>query len=879
MELITRLFRQMRALFRKEELDQELSEELAFHLGKQIEQNIAAGMSAEEARYAALRSFGGVEQVKEECRDAWGVRFIESLLQDLRFGLRLLTKNPGFTAVAVITLALGIGATTAVFSVVDRLLFRSLPYPEADRLVSLSWMTPLDPNEFMLSYDYVDWRAAQTPFESMTSWNGVADCDLTEQNPVRMVCAQVESSFLTTFGIQPLLGRNFTPDENRPNAPKVALLSYGLWKSRFGSDPGAVGRTFSLDGQPTRIIGVLPADFELPSLASANVLVPELFTDAELSPRHDTAHLIHVFARLKPGTTPAQAQGALEPLFQQSLQGVSPQFRKDVHLRVQLLRERQIHDSKLAAWILLAAVFAVLLIACANVANLLLARAASRQREVALRGALGAGRPRLIRQHLTESILLGLIGGAMGCVLADLMLRGFLAIAPEGIPRLQQATLDLRVLLFTLAVSLLSGALFGLAPVLHLPSAEALTGRQVVAGGHSWFRQLLVVAQVAISLVLLAGASLLLRSLWKLQNDPMGIETSHVVTASLVLGQQRYPRPEQQVAFFDELEQRLQRLPGVTALAMSDSLPPGGPLFTMVYGMIQVRGRERYMEGTGGSVAYRTITPGYFSALNIPILRGRGFREEDRNPNAHTIVLSQSLAKKLFGTTDALGQQLQFGSIGPWYAVVGVVADVKNGGLAAAPDPEYYVARRHSADHALRGSSVLVRTSLSARATAPWLRSEIAALDPTLPVTIETMDQRVGKLAQKPRFNAALLSLFAGMGLLLAVVGIYGVVSFLVTQRTQEIGVRMALGATPGDILRLVSGRSMRPVLVGVLLGLVCAMAASRLLTTLLCEVRPDDPLTFAAVALLLVATSLLATYLPARRAAKVDPMVALRYE
>jgi predicted permease len=836
-------------------------------------------MSPKEARYATLRSFGGVEQVKEDCRDAWGVRFIESLLQDLRFGLRLLAKNPGFTAVAVITLALGIGATTAVFSVVDRLLFRSLPYPEADRLVSLSWMTPLDPNEFMLSYDYVDWRAAQTPFESMTSWNGVADCDLTEQNPVRMVCAQVESSFLTTFGIQPLLGRNFTPDENRPNAPKVALLSYGLWKSRFGSDPGAVGRTFSLDGQPTRIIGVLPADFELPSLASANVLVPELFTDAELSPRHDTAHLIHVFARLKPGITPAQAQGALEPLFQQSLQGVSPQFRKDVHLRVQLLRERQIHDSKLAAWILLAAVFAVLLIACANVANLLLARAALRQREVALRGALGAGRPRLIRQQLTESILLGLIGGAMGCVLADLMLRGFLAIAPEGIPRLQQATLDLRVLLFTLAVSLLSGALFGLAPVLHLPSAEALTGRQVVAGGRSWFRQLLVVAQVAISLVLLAGASLLLRSLWKLQNDPMGIETSHVVTASLVLGQQRYPRPEQQVAFFDELEQRLQRLPGVTALAMSDSLPPGGPLFTMVYGMIQVRGRERYMEGTGGSVAYRTITPGYFSALNIPILRGRGFREEDRNPNAHTIVLSQSLAKKLFGTTDALGQQLQFGSIGPWYAVVGVVADVKNGGLAAAPDPEYYVARTHSPDHALRGSSVLVRTSLSARATAPWLRSEIAALDPTLPVTIETMDQRVGKLAQKPRFNAALLSLFAGRGLLLAVVGIYGVVSFLVTQRTQEIGVRMALGATPGDILRLVSGRSMRPVLVGVLLGLVCAMAASRLLTTLLFEVRPDDPLTFAAVALLLVATSLLATYLPARRATKVDPMVALRYE
>ncbi len=708
----------------------------------------------------------------------------------------------------------------------------------------------------------------------------MADCDLTEQNPVRMVCAKVESSFLSTFGMQPLLGRNFTPDESRPNGPKVALISYGLWKSRFGGEPGVVGRTFSLDAQPTRIIGVLPADFELPSLTSAQVIVPQVFTEAELSPRHDTANLIYAFARLKPAITPAQALGALDPLFQQSLQWVSPQFRKDIHLRVQLLRDRQTHDSKQAAWILLAAVFAVLLIACANVANLLLARAASRQREVALRSALGAGRPRLIRQQLTESVLLGVTGGALGCVLAGLMLRGFLAIAPEGIPRLQQATLDFRVLLFTLAVSLLSGALFGLAPVLHLPPAEALTGRQVVAGRRSWFRQLLVVAQVAISLVLLAGAGLLLRSLWKLQNDPMGIETSHVITANLVLGQQRYPRPEQVVAFFDELEPRLRRLPGVTALALSDSLPPGGPALTMIYGTIQVRGHEPYLKGTGGTVVYRTVTPDYFSALKIPILRGRGFREEDRNLNAHAIILSASLTKKLFGSLDQVGQQLQPGSNGPWYTVVGVAADAKNGGLAAAPDPEYYLVRTQSPDDATRSSSVLVRTSLSPRAMAPWLRKEIAAIDPTLPVTIETMDQRVGKLAQRARFNAALLSLFAGMGLLLAVVGIYGVMSFLVTQSTQEIGVRMALGATRGDILRWVSGRSMRPVLAGVLAGLACALAASRLLlTTLLFEVQPDDPLIFVSVALLLVATSMLATYIPARRATKVDPLVALRYE
>ncbi len=804
---------------------------------------------------------------------------MQTLLRDVRFGLRLLAKNPSFTAVALLTLALGIGATTAVFSVVDRVLFRSLPYPRADRLVSLGMLAPIDPNEFMFSYDYVDWRAAQKPFESMTSWSGVGDCDLTEQNPARMVCAKVESSFLPTFGIQPVVGRNFIPDDNQPNAPKVALLSYGLWKSRYGGDPGVVGRTFSLDALPTRIIGVLPADFELPSLASANVLVPQVFTDAELSPRHDTANLIYVFARLKAGITPAQALSALDPLFQQSLQWVSPQFRKNIYLRVQLLRDRQIHDSKLAAWILLAAVFAVLLIACANVANLLLARAASRQREVALRSALGAGRRRLIRQQLTESVLLGVIGGALGCVLANLLLHGFLAIAPEGIPRLQQATLDFRVLSFTLAVSLFSGALFGLAPVLHLPFAEVLTGRRVVARRRSWFRQLLVVAQVTISLVLLAGAGLLLRSLWKLQNDPLGIETSHVVTASLVLGQQRYPRPEQLVAFFDDLEPRLRRLPGVAALAISDSLPPGGPVVSMIYGAIQARGREPYMKGTGGTVVYRTVTPDYFSALNIPIVRGRGFHEEDRNPNTHAIILSESLTKKMFGTTDVLGQQLRPGSNGPWYTVVGVAADVKNGGLASPPDPEYYVARTHSPDDAARSSSVLVRTSLSARATAQWLRSEIAAVDPTLPVSIETMDQRVGKLAQRPRFNAALLALFAGMGLLMAVAGIYGVVSFLVTQRTQEIGVRMALGATPGEILQLVTGWTMRPVLLGIMVGLAAAMTVSHLLATMLFQVEPDDPLTFASMALLLVAASLLATYIPARRATKIDPMAALRYE
>jgi putative ABC transport system permease protein len=802
-----------------------------------------------------------------------------TLLQDLRFGIRMLGKNPAFTAVAVLTLAVGIGASTAVFSVVDRILFRSLPYPDAERLVSFGWMAPIDPNEFMLSYNYVDWRARQTPFEAVTSWRGAGNCDLTEQNPARISCAQVEASFLPTFGIRPLLGQNFTSDENKPNAPKVALISYGFWQSRFGGDRGVVGRSLSLDAQTTRIIGVLPADFELPNLVSADVVIPEVFTGEEISPRHTTAALVRTFGRLKPGITAAQARAALEPLQQQSLQEIAPHVRKDVRLFVQPLQERQIRDAKLAAWILFAAVIAVLLIACANVANLLLARAAVRQREVALRAAIGAGRGRLIRQALTESLLLGALGGAAGYVLAQLMLSGFIAIAPEGIPRLRQATLDSRVLVFTLVVSLLAGILFGLAPALHLPSAGSLAGRQIVTRGRSWFRQLLVVGQIVFSLVLLAGASLLLRSLWKLENQPLGIEPSHVVTAQIVLGRQKYTLPAQQTAFFDGLELRLGRLPGVSALAMSDSLPPTGPGYSMLYAFIQVRGHEQYTGGGGGPVTYRTVTPGYFSALKIPILRGRSFTEGDRYPNENPIILNETLAKKLFAGEDPLEKQLQFNSRGAWYTVVGIAADVKNGGLASAPDPEYYMVRKRAADQPLRWSSVVLRTSMSSSATAQWVRSAIAALDPTLPVTIETMDQRLGKLAQRPRFNAALLSLFATVGLMLAMIGVYGVVSFLVTQCTQEIGVRLALGATGGDILWLVSRRVLRPVMTGAMLGLGCGIGTSRFLAGLLYQVRADDPLSFAAVTALLMATSLLAAYLPARRATKVDPLVALRYE
>lgn len=805
---------------------------------------------------------------------------MNNLLQDLRFGIRMLVKNPGFTAVAVLTLALGIGSTTAVFSVADRILFRSLPYPDSERLASVGFVAPIEPNEFMLGTDYLEWRANQTPFEIFTSMQpGIADCDLTDQNPVRLSCARVESSFLPTFGVQPLLGRNFTRDEERPNAPRVAVISHGLWRSRFGGDPQAIGKTISLDGQSVNIVGVLASDFEFPTLAHVDMLLP-LALDEARQHRPDTGQVLRSFARLKPGVTPEQARAALAPLFQESLKWVPAPFRKEVKVMVRSLRDRQVQDYRRASWILLAAVFAVLLIACANVAGLLLARGVSRERELAVRAALGAGRWRLFRQSLTESVLLGVAGGAAGCLVAYLLLYLCIALAPVGIPKLNQAALDLRALMFAVGVSILSGVVFGLVPSLVRPRPEALVSKPAAGIARHTVRQALVAIQVAMSLVLLAGASLLLRTLWNLQYQPLGLQAEGVITANFSLGVQRYPQPAQQLAFYDDLETRVRRLPGVSAWALSDSLPPGGAMRSTVFAGITVEGHPRFAEGTGGMVGWRAVTPGYFGALRIPILRGRAFEEADRNPDQHAIVLSDSLARRLFPGENAVGRRLQrFREQPVWFTVVGVAADVKNGGLNLPADPEYYVVRGHAPEDATRRTSLIIRTSLNSNAVAGWLRPEIAAIDPTLPMTIETMTQRIGTLAARPRFNAALLSLFAALGLLLAAVGIYGVIAFLVTQRTQEIGIRMALGAARIDILGLIFRQGLGMILAGVGVGLVGAFTLTRFLSGQLFGVRPTDPVTFGLASLLLVGVTGLASYFPARRATKVDPMVALRYE
>jgi putative ABC transport system permease protein len=873
------LFFRLRGLFGKLRAERELGAELQAHLDLLVEENVRKGMTLAEAQHAARREFGGLEQTKESYRDQRSLPFLETFLRDLRFGARTLKKNPGFTVVAILTLAAGIGATSAVFSVVDRILFRSLPYPHQERLVSLGFKAPLDSMEFMLGADYLEWRAQQTAFEAMTTMRpGISDCDLTQQNPARLTCAEVESTFLTTFEIPPLLGRNFTREEDRPNAPPVALLSYALWRSRFAGDPSIVGKTIPLDGKPTTVVGVLPRTFEMPTLARVDLLVPQALDEAAQQ-RPNTGAVLRGFARLKPGVSPAQAAIALQPAFEQSLNFVPPAFRKEVSLVVRSLRDRQIHDSRLAAWILLGAVLAVLLVACTNVANLLLARATTRQRELAVRTALGASRGRLIRQSLTESLLLGLLGGAAGCCVAYELLRWFVSLAPTEIPRLQQASLDLRVLLMAVAVSLLSGLLFGIAPALRRPAPELLAGKETRGISRSVFRELLVAAQIAASLVLLASAGLLLRSLWNLQSVSLGMETEQVITGKISLADYHYPDAAKQLAFFERLETALKRLPDFSSLALSDSLPPAGQMRSTIYARIEVAGRPMPAEGIGGMVGWREVTPNYFSALRIPILHGRGFREEDRAPNENPIILNAALAQRLFPNGDALGKSMRFGMTGPWRTVVGIAENVKNNGLTEAADSEFYIPWKNDPVGDFQTGHVIVRTAMSPETTAAWLRSETAAIDPALPIEIQMLTQRVGKLTQRPKFNALLLSLFAGTGVLLAAIGIYGVVGYLVTQRTQEIGIRMALGANPSNILRMILLHFLRWTTAGALLGLLGSWFVARLLESLLFEVRVHDPWLLTCAVGLLYVVAFFAAWIPARRAMGVDPMVALRYE
>jgi putative ABC transport system permease protein len=815
---------------------------------------------------------------------------MSGLFHDLRHALRQLRLSPGFTAVAVLTLALGIGASTAMFSLVDRILFRSLPYPQDKELVSVGVLAPIIDGEFLFAANYLGWRDHQTPFADFTSSTGVSDCDLTDEAPVRVPCASVASTFLSTFGIQPLVGRNFTRDEDQPNAPPVALLTYGLWQSRYGGDRNVVDRTISLNGKTARILGVLPRDFEFPTLARVSILVPEAL-DESIVQRNELGTVVRVFGRMKPGISIDQAKAELQPLFRGFVESAPPPFRKVLRLQLRSIQDLQVHDARRAAWLLLASALAVLLIACANAANVGLARSTGRRHELAIRSALGAGRLRLFRQRFTESLLLALVAGVAGTGLAWLIVRAFVVLAPAGIPRLSDATVDARVLLFAILVSLASGIVFGTLPALEKPNRQMLVVAATAGVERARLRQLLLVAQVWMAVVLLSSALLFVRSLRNLETEPLGMNTENIVTAQITLGQEKYSGARERLAFFEQLEGKLKQLPGSSSVALSDSLPPSATARTVPFVALQAEGHPPLgaEQGIGGVVGWRSVTPDYFSVLGIPLLGGRSFEDADRQPGSNAVILNEALVQRLFPGENPLGRIIRFpqgeGRAGVAYTVIGVAGNTQNQGLGGRVGPEYYMVRRHSEDDAIFHSpdsqhiSILVRTAIGAQAEADELRNAVHTIDPSLPVEVDTLGQSVAKLAERPRFSAALLSLFAMVGLLLTAVGIYGVVSLLVSQRTQEIGIRMALGATPMSVIRMMVGQASVWIGFGAVAGIIGSLAAARWIGSLLFDIPANDPATLAEAAALLLVVALLGAWVPARRAARIDPMVALRYE
>jgi putative ABC transport system permease protein len=811
------------------------------------------------------------------------------LMQDIRYSMRQVRKNPGFAAAAVLTLALGIGATTAMFSLVDRILFRSLPYPHDGELVSLGVTAPIIDGEFLFAANYLEWQHHQTAFTGFTSSTGVSDCDLTEGNPLRLSCAAVSSTFLPTFSIRPVFGRNFNPDEDQPDGPRVALITYHLWQNRFGGERGVVGSTISVDGQPTRVVGVLPRDFEYPTLAHADLVVPEAL-DPSMAQRNVLGPVVRVFGRMRPGETGEQAHAQLQALFHDFVQSAPPPFRQVLKLEVRSIRDLQVHDSRRAAWLLLLSALAVLAIACANAANLVLARSAARRQELAVRSALGAARARLFRQRLTESIVLATLAGVAGTVLAYFIVRTFAALAPTGIPRLAEASVDVRILFFALLISLVSGILFGTAPALEKPR-QMLSVSASVGMRRGRLRQALLVAQVWMAVTLLGSASLFVRSLRNLETEPLGINTQNIVTAQLTLGQQKYPAAKQKLAFFEELERRLAALPGMSSVALTDSLPPGPPNRTMPYIALEPEGEPPLAasEGIGGIVGWRSVTPEYFSLLGIRLLRGRPFGEQDRAPRVHSIILNQALAQRLFPNQDALGKTVQFRTdqtaLTAPFTVVGITANTQNQGLGGQAGPEYYMVRSHSENDVVfnypdsQRVSMVVRSPLGSDAVAQELRKTVESLDSTLPVDVTTLGQSVAKLGQRQRFSAALLSLFAMVGVLLTALGIYGVVSLLVNQSTQEIGIRMALGATSKDVVGMMVRQASIGIGIGAAAGVLASIVVARWIGSLLFGIRANDPVTLFTAAGALGMVAMFAAWIPARRTAKVDPMVALRYE
>jgi putative ABC transport system permease protein len=872
-------------LFQRRRLQQDLSEEIQAHLEERVEELVERGMARDEAEFAARREFGNVTQIEESSRETWRWPTAESIFADCRYGARMLRKHPGFTLAAVVTLALGIGANTAIFSVVNTVLLRPLPYPDAGRVVFLSETARDMPDLSVALANFRDWERMNTVFDSLVAYRA-DNLNLTGHGePQRLAVREVTAGLFPTLGIEPILGRELTPNDDKPGAEPVILLSDSLWARAFGRDPSVLGRRLVLDGVSYTVIGVLPSSHFHPSWRTYDAFTSlGRLEDTLGGPTRRGEHPgIYVYGRLKPGVSIDQARANMTEVAAQ-LGKQYPKTNGTSSVAMISLLDAVVQDARPSLWMLMAAAGFVLLIACANVANLLTARSTERQREVALRSALGASGTRLARQFLCESILLALVGGALGLVVAYFTTSALAHLASSAVPRIEDVSIDRTVLAFTFIVSMLTGIIFGVFPALTAyrsdPNEVLKTGTFATGRGlsHMQFRNILVGVELAISLVLLVGAGLTAKSLLRVVQADPGFETIDVLAGSFSLPDNVYANDDQRRQFVQQLVEKVSALPGVTVAGFKNPLLGG-----MQTGLI-IEGRPKPEPGRAPATDFARVTPGAMEALGVKLLQGRFFTAADNEKSERVIIIDETTAQQFWPGQDPVGKHMVI-MLGPephdgkmpWQTVVGVVRQVKNYGVDQPARFETFVP---NAQFPGMGGNIVLRSHQDPAHLVSEVRQVMHGLDPNLPLYDVRTLQAVSEETVAPRkLSVLLLSLFSGIALVLGALGIYGVMAYVVSGRTHEIGVRMALGAEPRDVNRLLLGQGVRVIVAGVAVGVVASLVLTHLLRSMLFDVSATDPVVFAGVALVLSAVALLACYIPARAAMALDPVVALRYE
>jgi putative ABC transport system permease protein len=876
--------------------DHELAEEFESHLELHIEDNLRAGMSLTEARRQALLKFGGVEAAKESCRDRRGLPFLETLAQDIRFALRILRKNPGFVTAAVLTLALGIGASTAVFSLVDAVLLKPLPYPNSGQIV-FPWRQ--SPPGLNLGYNELPWGRIEFLFFSRESKTFQAlgafksdSFNLTGSgDPARLNGLRVSAGFFPALGVSPLLGRTFNDDEDQPGHEHSVVLGYQLWRDRFGGDPAILARTLELNGDAYAVLGVMPRGFVFPRAQEmpgsftfareVQLWIPLALSRGPLIPAESSE--LAVVGRLKPGITVAQGQAEMDVLGQH-LQAQFPRAKGWFISRVAPMARQLAGDTRRPLLLILGAVGIVLLIACSNVTGLLLTRSLGRKREFTLRAALGADKRRLIRQLLTESLLLATFGGLLGVALAAATIHFVKILGPSNLPRLGETALDFRVLAFALGVSLVAGVFFGLAPAITA-TRENLIGSLKEGGPRSGeshattkLRNALLVSEVALAFVLVIAAGLLAQTFFHLLSVDPGFNAARVLTFELSLPASKYTNQEQIVALYQGALQKLRALPDVESAGITETVPMGGATESTA---LRIPGQPPADLNDRPYSNYTIASPGYFAAVGTPLLRGRDFAESDTADSVPVTIINSAMAKKYWAGEDPMGKQVgPLSRLYPAATIIGIVADTKRLSLREEPPPEMYVPYTQKVWPSLLTMDVVLRTKVDPVSAAAGAREAISSVDADLPLAnIATLETLVDGSVTQQRFAVLVLGAFGALALLLASIGMYGVISYSTMQRTQEIGIRMALGAQRRDVLGMVLGGGSRLAGLGIVIGLATALVLGHTMASFLYGVRPTDPLTLAGVSLLLLTVALLACYIPARRAMRTDPAIALRYE